>query len=104
MNELPEASPETVFAEQTINPTGIFGRQWWDGIEFVIQPMIAAAFVALVNQRLKLQQRVGIAWSQRNADGGQTILEPDGIDFALATRTGEIFDITGLFILCALFN
>ena len=30
--------------------------------------------------------------------------EVDRIEMALATRAGEIFDTTGLFILCAVFN
>jgi hypothetical protein len=28
----------------------------------------------------------------------------DRVEMALATRAGEIFDTTGLFILCAVFN
>jgi hypothetical protein len=45
-------------------------------------------------------------------DGHVTIFPPptlseeevDRIETALATRAGEIFDTTGLFILCAVFN
>jgi hypothetical protein len=45
-------------------------------------------------------------------DGHVTIFPPpalseeevDRIEMALATRAGEIFDTTGLFILCAVFN
>jgi hypothetical protein len=45
-------------------------------------------------------------------DGHVTVFPPptlseeevDRIEMALATRAGEIFDTTGLFILCALFN
>ena len=45
-------------------------------------------------------------------DGHVTIFPPptlsdedvDRVEMALATRAGEIFDTTGLFILCAVFN
>ena len=48
----------------------------------------------------------------KDEDGHVTIFPPptlseeevDRIEMVLATRAGEIFDTTGLFILCAVFN
>src|SRR5216684_1626762 len=63
--------------------------------------MIAASFMALVNQGLQVQNHVGIARAQRNADDGEPFAQADGIDFALLRAGGpkEADTVTGVRLL-----
>jgi hypothetical protein len=67
----------------------------------------------LYAEELCPEGRVEVSTLQyEDEDGHVTIFPPptlsekevDRVEMALATRAGEIFDTTGLFILCALFN
>src|SRR5881296_3804284 len=42
--------------------------------------MISAPLMTLVNQRLEVQEQVGIAWPQRNANDRQTLAQTDRIN------------------------
>ena len=67
----------------------------------------------LYAKELSPDGRVEVSTLQyEDEDGHVTIFPPpalseeevDRVEMALATRAGEIFDTTGLFILCAVFN
>ncbi len=59
--------------------------------------MIPAAFMALVNQRLQVQDHVRIRRSQRHADGRQSLAQADRIDFMLggSRRPPDTDPVTG---------
>src|SRR5258708_779060 len=63
--------------------------------------MITASFVALIDQGLQVQNHVGIARAQRNADDGEPLAQADGIDFALLRAGGpkDADTVTGVRIL-----
>ena len=82
-------STQKMIAEALIRPGGIFGRERWIGIEPVIEEMISAPLVALVNEWLEIQDHVGIGRAQRNANGRQAFAQADGIDFALDGSLGS---------------
>jgi hypothetical protein len=78
-----------VAAEDLVHPSDILGRDGRLGVEPVIEEMISAALMALVNERLEIQDDVGIGRAQRNADGWQAFAQGDGVDFAFGGSLGS---------------
>ena len=56
-----------MLTKKLVNPRRIFGGEWRLKRELVIQQMIMTPLVALIDQRLKVQDNIGIRSTQGDA-------------------------------------
>jgi len=65
-----------MLVKELTGPSGVVGWQGWSKGEAVVEQMVAAAFMALINKGLQVQEHVGIGWAQGNTDDWQSVTQP----------------------------
>src|SRR5437764_332185 len=74
--------------QNLLSPCGVLGCERGFEREPVIEQVITASFMALVNHGLQVHERVGIGRPQRNANDGQPLTQWDRICLALVRACG----------------
>jgi hypothetical protein len=87
------ASAKLLLTKQRLTPGGIGSGERRVKFGMVMEAMIAAAFVTLVNQRLEFQHDIGIGRAQRNPHCWQAIAQANAIgrpDFTIPVYPGYL--------------
>ena len=67
----PRSLPDAFFTQEGIGPAGVVFCQTRDGGGAVLDAVVAAVAVTVVDQRLELEDHVAVGRSERDGDVGQ---------------------------------
>ena len=72
-------SEQVLLTKKLLDPSRVLGAERWFEGNTIVEQVVAAVFVTLVNQRLQLDDHVVVRGTQRHPDRGQSVTQPDGI-------------------------